>query len=183
MARGEVWNEIITLFRIGGVKVVEARLFVAQDDTKALPEAFAMLVSMRVLGAEIDSDTATNHFPVTNGDVKIPIAVSTFSGNLAGTISHWHGSTAAGTPSTSPAWTDAEHVAFTLSALGKVTIPVSDILALVPGIGGFLRVLLSALPGKQVGFTLGTVNVEIPVHRVSGKVELPPNAVHPAWWQ
>jgi len=183
MARGEVWNEFSTLFRLGASKVVEARLFVAQDDTKPLPSAFQMLVSLRVLGAEIDNDTATNNFPVKDGAVKIPIVVSTFSGNVDGMISNWHGTTANGSASTDPQWKDVERVSFTLAATGRITIPVTDILALVPGIGGLLRLLLSALPGKQISFTLGSTVVEIPVHRIDGRVVLPPNCVAPAWWR
>jgi hypothetical protein len=181
MAKREVWNEVRTLFRIAGVKVVEARLFVAQDDTQPLPAAFQMLVSLRVLGAQIDNDATTNNFPVSDGNVSVPIAVSAFKANVAGAITGWHGTDPDGSASTKP-WDGAEKVAYTLTGLGKVTIPVSDILALVPGVGIVLKVLLQALPGNQVTFALGQVDVDIPVHRVAGKVVLPAGALVPEWW-
>ncbi len=182
MARGEVWNEVLTLFRVGPIKVIEARLFVAQDDAKPLPAAFQMLASLRILGSQIDNDGKTNNFPVKNGNVCVPIAVSTFTGNVDGTITDWHGTDWNGSPSSDDAWVDTEKVHFTLSSMGRVTIPVADILQFIPGIGGILRSLLQALPGQRVSFTLGHVAVDVPVHRVNGKVVLPANPVVPQWW-
>ena len=181
MAKGEVWNEVHTLFRLASIKVADARLFVAQDDTKPLPDAFQMLVSLRILGAQIDNDNKSNNFPVKDGNVNIPITVSTFKGNVAGTITNWHGTDNNGSNS-APPWSAAEKVAYTLTATGKVSIPVSAILALVPGIGGILKILLQALPGQKVTFTVGQVNVDVPIHRVGGKVVLPPGAIAPSWW-
>jgi hypothetical protein len=182
MARGEVWNQIDTLFRVGVFKIVEARLFVAQDDAKPLPKAFRMLVSIRVLGVEVDGGTGSNNFAVEDGKVCVPIDVATFGGKLDGAITGWEGVKANGTGAGSASWADAEYVRYTLAALGKVTIPVAAIFAIVPGIGSILRALLSALPGQQVAFTLGTVAVDVPIHRTNGKVTLPPRAVVPAWW-
>lgn len=182
MARREVWNEVRTLFKLGAVKVVEARLFVAQDDSKPLPGAFRMLVSLRILGAQIDNDNTKNTFSVANRDVTIPISVSQFQGNVAGTVSNWHGTDGNGSASTGESWAQAEKVAFSLTAISRITIPVSDILTLVPGIGVILRTLLSALPGQKVSFALGQVDVDIPVHRINGKVVLPAGAVEPEWW-
>jgi hypothetical protein len=62
----------------------------------------------------------------------------------------------------------AEQVGFTWTAGSYLSIPVSDILTLVPGIGRALRILLSALPGQRVSFGLGQVEVNIPVHRRGG---------------
>lgn len=182
MARAEVWNEVRTLFKLGAVKVVEARLFVAQDDTKPLPNAFRMLVSLRILGAQIDNDGTTNNFAVANGDVTIPVSVSTFQGNVSGAVGSWHGTDGNGSASTDESWARAEKVGFSLTAISRVTIPVSDILTLVPGIGGILRILLSALPGQKVSFALGQVDVDIPIHRRGDKVILPAGAVVPEWW-
>jgi hypothetical protein len=181
MAKGEVWNEVHTLFRIAGIKVVEARLFVAQDDGKPLASAYQMLVSLRVLGAQIDNDNKTNNFPVKEGDVTVPITVGNFKGTVAGKIKDFHGTDKDGNKSVPPG--DAsEKVAFTLEAIGKVTIPVNEILAHVPGIGFVLKALLSALPGAKVSFVIGTVPVDVPVHRQNGKVVLPAGAVVPEWW-
>jgi hypothetical protein len=183
MARGEVWSETRTLFRVGVFKIVEARLFVAQDDARPLPGAFRMLASLRILGAEIDGDTASNNFAVEDGSVSVPIAVDTFTGKLDGTIAGWEGVKGDGGAARDAPWSGAEHVRFTLSALGKVTIPVAAIFAIVPGIGLALKTLLSALPGERVAFTLGTVAVDIPIHRFNGKVSLPTGANVPAWWR
>ncbi|MGP6157183.1 MAG: hypothetical protein ACLPYS_06690 [Vulcanimicrobiaceae bacterium] len=182
MAKGEVWNEVRTLFRVGPVKVVEARLFVAQDDTKPLPSAFQMLVSLRVLGSQIDNDAKTNNFAVKDGDCCVPIAVASFTGNIDGKVVNWHGTDWNGSPSADAAWADTEKVHFSLLSMAQVTIPVADILQFIPGIGGVLRALLQALPGQRVSFTLGHVGVDIPVHRVDGKVALPRGAVVPQWW-
>jgi hypothetical protein len=56
MARGEVWYEFRTLFGVGALRVVEARLVVAQDDGVPLPVAFRMLISLRILGAQLDDE-------------------------------------------------------------------------------------------------------------------------------
>jgi hypothetical protein len=96
--------------------------------------------------------------------------VDAFNGNVAGAITGWHGTDASGSQSADANWANAEKVAFTLTGIGKVTIPVAAILGLVPGIGTILKALLSALPGQQITFSLGQIAVEIPVHRVSGNV-------------
>jgi hypothetical protein len=182
MAKGEVWNEVLTLFKVATIKVVEIRLFVAQDDTRALPDAFRMLASLRILGAQIDNDSSTNNFTVKNGNVTVPITVDTFKGNVQAEISDWHGTDGDGNSSSDSGWTKAEKVAYKLTGIGKVTIPVAAILGLVPGIGAVLKAILNALPGKQVTFSLGQVDVEIPIHRQNGKVVLPSGAVVPPWW-
>ena len=182
MAKGEVWNEVRTLFKLGAIKVVEARLFVAQDDSANLSNAFQMLVSLRILGAQIDDDPTTNNFPVANGSVSLPVAVARFSGNVDGAVANWHGSDPDGSNSSDPSWAKAEKVGFSLSALGKITVPVADVVSLVPGVGGILRILLNALPGQRVTFALGQVDVDIPVHRVGTAVVLPAGAQEPGWW-
>lgn len=185
MARGEVWNRDVMLFKIAGFNIAQARLFVAQDDSvPVLANAFRMLCSFRILGTQIDNDNTTNNFPVKNGPVAVPIAVSTFTGNVDGKLSGFQGITQAGSASTDTDWNDAEHVEFTLAALGNVAIPVSDILTLVPGIGFVLKALLGALPGRKVTFSLGQTDIHIPVLRDAAKKPiLPPKAVAPAWWQ
>lgn len=182
MAKGEVWNEVVTVFKVATVKVAEARLYVAQDDTQPLPNAFQMLTSLRILGAQIDNDNTTNNFPVKDGNVSIPITVDTFKGNVQAAISNWHGTNHDGSASTDPTWDQAQKVGFVLTGVGKVTIPVAAILGLVPGIGPILRALLNALPGQKVTFSLGHIAVDIPIHRVGGKVILPARAVVPPWW-
>jgi hypothetical protein len=185
MARGEVWNLDVTLFRIAGFHIAQARLFVAQDDAvPILANAYRMLCSLRILGTQIDNDAATNNFAVKDGPIAVPVSVSTFSGSVAGKISGFQGTTKTGAASADTNWKDAEHVEFTLAAVGNVSIPVSDILALVPGIGFVLRAVLTALPGGKVNFNLGQTDIHIPVLRdTSGKPILPPKAVVPTWWQ
>jgi hypothetical protein len=184
MAKGEVWNETPILVKLIGAHVVQANLFVALDDSvKNLSNAYRMLCSLRILGAQIDNDNATNNFPVKNGPVSIPISVSTFSGNVDGSVSLWRGVTAAGDSSSDPNWADAEFVEFTLAAVGNVTVPVADILALVPTVGPILKLLLKALPGQKVSFNLSHTDVKVPVHRDgAGNVVIPPGSVVPTWW-
>jgi hypothetical protein len=184
MAKGEVWNESPLLLKLVGFHVVQANLFVAVDDSvPVLSNAYRMLCSLRILGAQIDNDVATNNFAVKNGPVSIPVSVNTFNGKVDGSVSLWRGVTAAGAPSTDPNWADADFVEFTLAAVGNVTIPVADILALVPTVGPILKLLLNALPGQKVSFNLSHTDVKVPVHRDgTGKAVVPPGAVVPAWW-
>jgi hypothetical protein len=57
----------------------------------------------------------------------------------------------------------------TLAALGNVSIPVNDILTLVPGIGFILKAMLRALPSGKVTFSLGQTDAPLDnFGRVSG---------------
>jgi hypothetical protein len=75
MAKREVWSQTKNLLVVGNREVAQARFFVAQDDSKPLDAAFEMLVSLRFLGAQIDSDSS-QHFPVTNVPVAVNITVT-----------------------------------------------------------------------------------------------------------
>jgi hypothetical protein len=192
MAKGEVWNQTKDLLVVGNRHVAQARLFIAQDDTKPLEDAFEMLVSLRFLGAQIDNDTS-NHFSVRNGSVATNVNVTNPPTVVKGTIVNWHGVEGkivnnapvpghGNTVTPGSDWSKVSFVGFTLVGDGAIGVPVAAILSAIPSVNFAMMFLGTTLP-IDIPIELSVAAISIPIHRnAAGKVVLPPNSVTPAWW-
>jgi hypothetical protein len=159
----DYWSDRVVFGHVAHLEVASAAFEVSADFTKPLPSAFDLGITMRAAGVDIGNGT----FPVQDGPVQIALAIPG-CGNVQGRIDDWRGIDSAGNTidnAADPEWKTASAVAFTLTAVGSVTIPVSAISALVPSLGWALSAALALFGGGRVQVSLGHSPIVLPIHR------------------
>lgn len=157
----QVWDSKIHLL-LGDV--VYTHLYVYVDPTKvqgdALANAFTFQADVRAASADLFS---TGVVPLKNGPITAPptVAGGGTLGKVEGEIDDWN--------FTSGSWATTNGVRFLVNAKSDVSVPISEIVKLVPGFGALVGGILSAF-GK-VRVTVGHETVIIPIKRDgTGKV-------------
>ncbi len=159
----DYWSDRVVFGHVAHLEVASAAFEVTADFTKALPSAFNLGITMRAAGVDIGNGT----FPVQDGPVQIALAIPG-CGSVQGRIDDWRGIDSAGNVidnAADPTWKTASAVAFTLTAVGSVTIPVAAISALVPSLGWALSGALALFGGGRVQVNIGHAPVVLPIHR------------------
>lgn len=156
MASKQVWDSTLQLF-LGNV--VYTHFYVYVDPTQvqgnALQNAFTFQADVRAAGADLFS---TGVVPLRNGPITAPptVAGGGTLGSVQGEIDDWN--------FTSGNWSTTTGVHFLVSAKSDVTIPISELIKLVPGIGSLIGTVIG-LFGSKVRVTVGHSNVLIPIVR------------------
>ena len=157
----QVWDSKIHLF---AGEAVYTHLYVFVDPAKVqgeqLQHAFTFQADVRAAGTDLFS---TGVVSLTNGPIKASPTVADGStlGTVEGEIDDWN--------FTSHSWDKTDGVHFLIVAKSDVSIPVKEIVRLVPGFGALVGGILG-LFGK-IRITVGHENVHIPVSRDhTGKV-------------
>jgi hypothetical protein len=157
----QVWDSKIHLL-VG--EAIYTHLYVYVDPAKVhgaeLANAFTFQADVRAAGVDLFS---TGRVPLKNGPIKAPPTVSDGStlGTVEGEIDDWN--------FTHESWAKTNAVHFLVVAKSDVSVPIKEIVRLVPGFGELVKGILG-LFGK-VRVTVGHENVLIPIGRDgSGKV-------------
>jgi hypothetical protein len=157
----QVWDSKIHLL-LG--EAIYTHLYVYVDPAKVhgaqLADAFTFQADVRAAGAVLFS---TGRIPLKNGPIKASPTVSDGAtlGTVEGEIDDWN--------FTHQSWAATNGVRFLVVAKSDVSIPIKEIVRLVPGFGELIKGVLS-LFGK-VRVTVGHETVLIPIGRDgSGKV-------------
>jgi hypothetical protein len=162
MAKLQVWSDTKVLARVGGLHVASVGFFVNQDDATPLPTAFELLVNLRLFGIQVGQTTVA---PIANGPLSLPVGAGTYTSTIVGEIDDWRGVSADHQPvaSTDAQWSTAAAVAFRVVAKADVTIPLSVILAAIPGVSVIAKVAAGIL-GNKVAVSLAHDDIVIPLH-------------------
>ncbi len=151
----QVWDSKIHLL-LGDA--VYTHLYVYADPAHvqggSLADAFTFQADVRAGGGDLFS---TGRVPLKNGPIKAPPTVPGGStlGTVEGEIDDWN--------FTSGSWATTQAVRFLIVAKSDVSVPVSEIVSLVPGFGTLVGGILGAI-GK-VRVTVGHETVLIPIKR------------------
>lgn len=167
----DYWSDRVVFGHVAHLEVASATYEVAADFTKSLPQAFTLTVTLRTAGLDVGSTAV----PLQNGPVQVPVAIPG-AGSVQGRIDDWRAIDASGKTidtTADPAWSAAAAVAFTVTAMGNVTIPVTAILAKVPHLGWALDIALTLFGGGKVQVNLGHTPVVLPIHRDHAGKPLP----------
>ncbi len=159
-AAADYWSDKTVFAHAGSLEVASISYEVRTDFSKPVVDAFSFTVTLRALGVYLGSTTVD---PIKNGPVAIDI-IQPIGGRVEGRIDNWSALNAEGAPSTDPAWNDASVVSFLITGTANTTLPITAILALVPGIGWLARAAL-ALLGSGVTVNLGHKLISLPIHR------------------
>jgi hypothetical protein len=156
MAAKQVWDSTLHLF-LGNV--VYTHFYVYVDPTgvqgPSLENAFTVQVDVRAAGTDLFS---TGVVPLQNGPIAAAptIAGGGTLGSVQGEIDDWN--------FTSGDWSTTTGVHFLISAKSDVTVPISELVKLVPGFGSFIGVAVGIF-GSKVRVTVGHSSVTIPIVR------------------
>ncbi len=170
----DYWSDRTVFGHVAGLEVASATFEVQADFTQPLPSAFTLQITMRAVGIDIGHGS----FPVKDGPIQIALAVPGASGlgDVQGRIDDWRGIDAKGNvidAAVDPQWKTASAVAFTVTALGSVAIPMGRIVALVPHLGWAVAAALALFGGGKVNVTIGHTPIVLPIHRDDNGNPLP----------
>jgi hypothetical protein len=162
----DFWSEHIVFAKVlGRYEVASLTIEIAADSNVPLPDAFKLTFTVRGLGVQIGR---LENVPLKNGPITIALsAPGAKFGDLKGAVSNWHGLDKDGhaiDPIKDPHWKTAATVAFSLTSVADVAIPVSELVALVPHLGWLLGIIVK-LFGDKITVTLASQPISLPIRR------------------
>ncbi len=150
----QIWSDHKVLSRALGHELASVSFFLADDMSSHVPACLSLQIVARVVGVQIGE---TSVRPLQNGAVHMPL-LQQIGGTLEGRIDNCRALSASGN---NTGWDTAVAVAFQLTALGDVTLPLATIAKFIPLIGGLLSAAL-ALVGNKV--TIAIAHDDVVVH-------------------
>ena len=167
----DYWSDRKVFGHVAHLEVASATFEVLADFTKPLPTAFNLEITLRTAGVDVGNTTVA----VANGPVQFPLSIPG-TGTVQGRIDDWRAIDNTGKVidnTTDPAWSRASAVAFQITAIADVTIPISAIVALVPHLGWAISIALSLFGGGKVAVSIGHDPIVLPIHRDAAGKPLP----------